>query len=105
MQGKGRRGGRSTKLATDSASTSERLWVYQGYSKVIRLEREIDEVKSRHNGTLRVGGCRVRQSGRTDDTRVIKATDAFALPKTTLTSSFKGPIKQMSVAAKATTGI
>lgn len=64
MQGKGRRGGRSTKLATDSASTIERLWVYQGYSKVIRLEREIDEVKSRHNGTLRVGGCCVRQGDR-----------------------------------------
>ncbi len=90
MQGKGRRGGRSTKLATDSASTSERLWVYQGYSKVIRLEREIDEVKSRHNGTLRVGGCRVRQSGRTDDARVIKATAASALPKECTTLALFG---------------
>ena len=71
-----------------------------------RGKREIDEVKSRHNGTLRVSGCRVRQSGRTDDARVIKATDAFALPKECAALALFGdPIKQMSVAAKATTGI
>ena len=37
---------------------------------------------------------RVRQSGRTDDARVIKATDASALPKTTLASSFGDPYNE-----------
>ena len=36
------------------------------------------------------GGCRVRQSGRTDDARVIKATDASALPKECTTLALFG---------------
>ena len=36
------------------------------------------------------GGCRVRHSGRTDDARVIKATDASALPKECTTLALFG---------------
>ena len=42
------------------------------------------------------GGCRVRQSGRTDDARVINATDASALPKTTLQVLLGTPTKKKS---------